>query len=932
MPLLPRPAPRRFHPGRSALGLAAALAVLLGACGRTSPQAEVAQARTLFERHDYAAAMIQAKNALQQQPRNGEARLLLGRSLLQTGDPAAAEVELRKALEAGAAESAATPPLAQAMLAQGQARRLILEFAATTLPEAQASADLRTTLAAAYAQVGERDNAMSTLQAALKEWPQHVPAALLQARLLAGGGDLAGANAGVDAVLAREPQSVPALMLKAELQRYGGQADAALASYRQAATADPKGVAPLAAVTSMLIDRHDLAGARAALAPLEAAHPQHPEVLLLQARLAYVDGRLDRARELTEQLLKRAPNDPRLLQLAGATALRQNALVQARSWLEQALKAAPGARQPRQLLAQIALHDGQPQRALDLLQPLIDGAAPDAASLTLAGQAYLQSGDLAHSQAAFTRATQADPKLAAARTGLALNQLAQGHTSEGFAELQSAAEQDRGSRADLALIAARLQTGDLDGALAAVAALDKKQPGTALAAALRGDIQARRKDPADAAASYAQALKIDPRYYPAVAGLAALDLAAGHADAARQRFEALVQADPQNYRALLALAELKAKSGAPPAEVAQALTAAVRASPGTLAPRLMLIDYLLARREAQAALAAAQDAHAALPDRPELLDRLGLAQQAAGDTQQALASFGKLVQQQPDRPEPQLRIADVDFAAKDLDGARKSLQRALEVSPGLPAAEAGLARVALLQQRPAQALDIARQMQKAQPRQAAGFLLEAQVQGALKRPDLAAAALRQALALQPDSPLAVRLHQALVAAGQAAQADRLAGQWQADHPKDAAFRYYLGDVALARKDYAGAEQRYRSVLDIQPDNALALNNVAWLMTHQGQAGAVVLAERANRLLPGQAALLDTLAGALAAEQQWPRAIETEKDAVQRAPDDPNLRFTLAKLYLKAGDRRQARVELERLAQLGDRFAGQRDVAELMKSL
>ncbi|MDE2276537.1 MAG: tetratricopeptide repeat protein, partial [Burkholderiales bacterium] len=192
--------------------------------------------------------------------------------------------------------------------------------------------------------------------------------------------------------------------------------------------------------------------------------------------------------------------------------------------------------------------------------------------------------------------------------------------------------------------------------------------------------------------------------------------------------------------------------------------------------------------------------------------------------------------------------------------------------------------------------------------------------------------LRKALTLQPVTQLAVRLHQALTAAGQAAPAEHLATQWQAEHPQDAVFRYYLGDAALALDDYATAERRYRSVLDIQPDNALALNNVAWLMTRRGQPGAVALAERANRLLPGRAPLLDTLAGALAAEQQWPRAIETEKDALQRSPSDPNLRFTLAKLFLKAGDRQQARVELERLAKLGDKFAAQREVAELMKSL
>ena len=51
-----------------------------------------------------------------------------------------------------------------------------------------------------------------------------------------------------------------------------------------------------------------------------------------------------------------------------------------------------------------------------------------------------------------------------------------------------------------------------------------------------------------------------------------------------------------------------------------------------------------------------------------------------------------------------------------------------------------------------------------------------------------------------------------------------------------------------------------------------------------------------------------------------------------APDAPALRLTLAKLYAKAGDKALAKSELERLAQLGGRFAGQAEVARLLKTL
>ena len=46
-------------------------------------------------------------------------------------------------------------------------------------------------------------------------------------------------------------------------------------------------------------------------------------------------------------------------------------------------------------------------------------------------------------------------------------------------------------------------------------------------------------------------------------------------------------------------------------------------------------------------------------------------------------------------------------------------------------------------------------------------------------------------------------------------------------------------------------------------NALALNNVAWLMAQQKKPGALPLAEKANKLMPDQPALMDTLAYVLA---------------------------------------------------------------------
>jgi predicted Zn-dependent protease len=104
------------------------------------------------------------------------------------------------------------------------------------------------------------------------------------------------------------------------------------------------------------------------------------------------------------------------------------------------------------------------------------------------------------------------------------------------------------------------------------------------------------------------------------------------------------------------------------------------------------------------------------------------------------------------------------------------------------------------------------------------------------------------------------------------------------------------------------------------------------MVQQGKPGAVKVAEQANEILPGRAQLLDTLATAQAAEGQVPKAIETQKQAIARSPQDPALKLNLARLYIKSGDKLRARAELEDLAGLGDKFAAQGEVAQLLKSV
>jgi putative PEP-CTERM system TPR-repeat lipoprotein len=929
-----RQRPRPAHPNIRARAVALALGgLLLGGCSEEQPAALLASAKSYLAKNDEAAAVIQLKSALQKQPDLGEARFLLGQAMLASGDPIGAEIELRKALTLKHPASAVVPSLVRALVLEDKGQLAIKEYATTEFGDPAATAELKTALAAAYSQQGDPDKAQAALNAALRAAPDAPAPLLMLARVKAAGNDAEGAFAALDRILAKESANYEALQVKGDLLYAAkGDMNAALQAQRRALKARPDWLPAHASILQMALAKQDLPAARAQLEQLKRVLPNHPQTRYFEARLALQSRDYKTAKEKADQVLAIAPDEPGVIFLAGTAALQTGSLGEAEALIGKALQRMPASVPARQLLAQIQLRSGQPKKAQETLRPLLDKPTVDTQTLNLAAQASLQLGEVADAEAYFGRAAKQDPKDAKSRTALALADFSRGKSESAFAQLQEIASADTGTIADQALISARLRQRDYEGALRAIAALERKQPDKPLAAHLRGQVQMARQDIVGARQSFASALAIDPTYFPAAANLAVLDLRENKPDDARQRFEKLLAIDPKNVGSLVALAELRARAGGSRAEVAALLDKAIRLNPSEAGPRALLIETHLAANDSRAALTAAQDAVAALPESPDLLELLGRAQLASGQTAQATASFNKVVALRPNSPQPFLDLADAYLAVKNVAEARNSVNRAIAIAPRFLPAQRGLIIVELAAGRPEQAMTVARNLQKERPNESVGYLYAGDIEAASKNLNAAAANYRAGLARADSIELAGKLHATLIKAKKSGDAGAVAAAWLKQHPGDAQFRTYLGDAAMAQHDFTSAEAQYLIVTKLQPDNATALNNLAWVTNKLRKPGATAYAERAVALRPDQADFLDTLATVLADSGQVAKAVEAEKKAVALRPDSPPLRLNLAKLYLKSGDKGQAKLELVALSKLGDKFAGQAEVDELLKTL
>jgi len=916
---------------RCAAGLALTGLLLVG-CFDKSAEQNVADAKAALAKDDSAAAVIQLKNALQSNPALGEARVLLGQALLQTGDTRGALIELGKAKEMGVKDDQLDPLIAQAMLGQGDFAKVIAEFAEAKPAAKAAQADLWASLAVAYSATGNAAKALEVGNAAVAADADNVRAQLIRVRLLSAASGPAEGLAAVEAVLAKSPQNADAWQSKGDLLAIQGKPDLAMEAYRKAIALNKFHVLAHVGAFHVLLGKKDLDGAKAEIEALRSVRVAANQVKFLSTLLALERNDLDAARDNIQALMKVASEDVRVLHLAGVVAYRRGALLEAQDYLNKTILKDPGFEQARMLLAQANLRSGDPAKALNTLQPLLGDNSSNADALSIAAEAYLQAGDPRRAEAAFARISKINPDDVPSRSALALVEIGKGRVEQGIAALKALSASDTSPVADLALVTTLIQRKDWDQALKALDTLERKTPDNAGPLNLRGRIELVRGNQDKAVQAFEAALKRDPAYFPAAASLASLDMAAKKPDAAMERFQKVLAVDPRSLAASMAVIALREERGDNKEELVAALEKLIKQMPGEARPRLALIELQLRRQQVKAALLAATEAAAALPSNPSVLRQLAGAQAMSGDYNQAVSTYNKLIALQPSSPEPLMLLAQVYAARGDKAASKQAMERALKLKPGYQPAQRALIANELAAGNFAEAHKLAEAMKALYPNDPLVLSISGDI--AVVRKDWNAAALnyRAALKLLPQVDVATKLHRVLLGSGKQAEARQFESDWLTAHPKDVKFLIYTADAALLLPDHDLARERYTAVLKLQPDNANALNNLAWLLNRSKDPKALAYAEKAVQLAPQNADYMDTLAQVLATSGRFDKAIEIQKKAVDMSPDHAMRRFHLAQFYAGAGQKALAREQLQRLAALGDGFGQQAEVRKLLEAL
>lgn len=918
---------RKHHWTRRGVAIAT-LAGALAACGQSeSPASLVAQAKQFQAAGAHQAALIQLKNALERAPDDAEARYLLAQTYLETGDALSAEKEIRRAIALRHPAELCRPVLVRTLMMAGRFQAVLDETTAAPL-----TAALGVLRGEAQLSLGQTAAAEQSFDAVLAGEPDNADALTGLARRAALRQDWAGAARLLERALARAPANVASWSFKGDLLRAQQDRQGAMAAYRHAIALKPGHRSAHLDLALLLVGERQF---DAADAELDAARQAGTPSYLVQYAVAkrnYAAERYPAAQEALLKVLQVAPEHMPSHLLAGAVQLKLGALEQAEKHLRKYLEGNGNDLYARKLLAMTLLAAGQPDAALAALAPGAELGATDAGWLQLGAEARLRLRQYDQAGALLRRAIAIEPARAALHAMLGASLRAEGKAAAGLAELQRAAALEPASlEAGTALLQALLEQKQFDQALASAAALRQHHPAAAALANLEGVAQLGKRDPARARASFERALSLQPGLFPAVASLAQLDLEAKQPEAAKRRYTELLKLDKGNLDAYNSLARIALQERRRDLAIGW-LEQAHAARPQQVTPALALGEQYLAAGQATPAATLLRKLQVAHPAHAELLELLGRAQQAGAEHAAALETFNKLAAAEPKSALAQYRLATVQRQLHNDAVAEQHLRRAVALDPRYLPPYLAQTELAMGRGDYPLALATVAQVRKIEPANPVAALLEGDILMVQGKPAPALRAYERGLAAAGTPQMLLKVAKALRADGKGGLADQRVAQWRAAHPDEPLTALYVAEGNMNNKRYKLAIGQLEGALKQMPANVVALNNLAWAYRADQDARALPTAERAFALAGDNPMVLDTLGWILLEQGNVGRGLPLVRQALAQVPDSADMRYHLAVGLHKAGERQQARQELERLLASGKPFEQLDDARALLKQL
>lgn len=869
-----------------------------------------------FEKGDMAGAVIQLKNALQQNPKMLSAHVLLGRALLDQTELPAAEAAFNEALKLGVSPTEIAVPRGQLLMALGRTKDLLRDIQPDGLSGA-ALIEVLTLRASALADEGDGKAASRAFEAAIAADPSALRPYLSWVPFLLQRGEMTAARDAVERAVVLAPKDARAWNLKASLRHMQGDLDGALADYGRALQLEPAHIDARVGRASLLVDvKRDTEAARD-LDDLAKHARSEPRSAYLRAVLAGRQGDAEKVQKslsevahLVDALPPEYVNAREQLMMLGALAHHGlGAREKAKGLLDGLIARYPRNLGARKLLASIYIDEGDSARTLTTVEPVLRVRPDDPQALLLMGRAHLVSKRYLRATHYLERAAEAMQGNAQVQAALGYSLLGGGQADAGIASLEKAfAANPRDGAVGMVLTSLYMRRGDADKARTVAQALVAQRPDDLSALNLLGAIRAADGDIAGARQAYEEVLRRDPAFVPASLNLARVDAEEGKPDMARQRLMAVFNNRKDDERVMYELGLLAQRQGDLVSAIDWLRKAAAK-QPDDPRAALALVELLAATRQSAVALTAAKEVGLRHPGNLRVQAVLGQAYLATGDTTAARQTFRDMTRLAEFDPDAQIRIGQLQLEAGYPDDATYNIQKALTAVKDYPPALSLTVEVALARGDLAAARAALAELRRVAPDGSAAASLEAAIALAAGDTGRAVEASRRVYRRWPGAQSALALARALYMDKHPVEAIE-ALQAELKRAPSGDVRRALAELHMQRGQWSEARRHYEALLAGNGANIDLLNNYALVLLELKDPAAVTQAEKARALAPQDPLVTDTLGWIKLHTGDVEGALGLLRDARLRAPQNPEIRYHLAEALFRSGRLVEAGQELD----------------------